>query len=882
VWQAADNVAYVIYTSGSTGCPKGVAISHASITSFLHSMAADLGLAADDRVLGLTPLSFDISALEIFLPCTVGAAVVLAPAEANTDPRVLASTLAESGVTVMQATPTTWRMLVESGWTCDPELLMLSGGEALDAGLARALRQRGGRLWNLYGPTETTIWSTAAQVEESDRRVCVGTPIRNTQVYVVDPWGRLVPPGVVGELWIGGVGVGRGFVGGAGLTAQRFVADPFGAPGGRVYRTGDLARWRDDGCVELLGRADHQVKVRGFRVELGEVESVVSGFPGVEQAVVVAREDRLVAFVVGNEVNIADLRGFCGERLPGSMVPQLFTVVERLPLTPNGKLDRRALATAPVTGGENRDTVAPRTPSEKVVAAVFADVLGVAVVGAFDDFFALGGHSLLATRAVARLQDVFDGEVPLRTLFENPTVESFAKTVEGAAAAGKRSRIARADPTVPVPLSLQQAGVWHSAHQLGESFASYNIPLELWLHGDLDVHALERGLADLIADHDILRTTFPEQDGVPVQVVAEHTDVTLNAARATRAEVAAIAQAQALTKFSLKTEPPWRIRLLSVGDDEHVLLITLHHILADGWSMDQLARQLGARYTAHAKGWVLPVRALPVQYADYAAWQRGWLGGGEATSQADYWTDRLRDITPLWDSAIDPAHPDLHRGVRHCFTVPPDTAAALRELGKAHDATLFVVMLTGFMLLLAEVSGVSDIAVGTPVAGRTRSELDALIGYFAHIIVLRTNLDGATATAEALARVRETVLSAFANQEVSAGAVMRELESSRYRGRVSLLQAHFSLTREPTAEIPFGGLIARAEFTRVPNPIANIDLELEVVERRGALDAWLICNGGMFRPEEIAELTTRLLASYARMGAEVHQSTGQSDQRQAP
>ncbi|MEK2479685.1 condensation domain-containing protein, partial [Streptomyces noursei] len=487
-----------------------------------------------------------------------------------------------------------------------------------------------------------------------------------------------------------------------------------------------------------------------------------------------------------------------------------------------------------------------------------------------DDFFELGGHSLLATQAVSRLRDAFDVDIPLRTIFENPTVAGLAAVIDqGGNAAGPR--IPRVAPGATIPLSLQQLGLWHSAYHLSESFASYNIPVELWLGGDLDRRALEHSLTELVATHAILRTTFPELDGEPVQLISEESAVSLEMRHVTREQVGEIARAQALRPFSLKTEHPWRALLLCLGEKEHVLLLTLHHILTDGWSMDALNRQLGELYAARkaeaATEEQPPVRELPVQYADYSAWQRNWLHSDEAHEQAAYWTDQLRDITPLWDRDIDPAHQELHRGVRHRFTLPPDTTEALRAFAKAQDATLYMVMLTGFMQLLAKMSEKTDIAVGTPVAGRTRSELDEIIGYFAHIILIRADLSGEPSAVEAVRRVRETVISAFANQEVSISSVSSELASTRYKGRVSLFQAHFSLTHESTRKATFADLDLRFEFTRVPNPFANIDLELELFERGDTLDAWLIYNEGMFRPAEIAALTTDLLDLYELMAA---------------
>ncbi|MGW2276361.1 non-ribosomal peptide synthetase, partial [Streptomyces yangpuensis] len=404
------NSAYVIYTSGSTGRPKGVAISHASISSFLRSMAAVPGMTQEDRVLSLAPMSFDISTLEVFMPLTVGARVVIAPAGANTDPVILASALEDNGVTVLQATPATWRMLIESHWEGSPELLLLTGGEALDPGLAQELRGRGRALWNLYGPTETTVWSTAARIEAtvSGERVSVGTARWDTPLYVVDQWGHLVPPGVMGELWIGGVGLGRGYTGRAGLSAQRFIASPFGAPGSRVYRTGDLVKWNTDGHIEYLGRADHQVKVRGFRIELGEIEARINAQPDVGACVVVAYDDeragkRLVTYMTPADrarLDTGAVRDALARELPDYMVPSAFVALEEFPISPNGKIDRKALP-VPHFSGESGGRAA-RTPAEEILCGLFADILGISQVGVDDSFFELGGHSLLATRLVSR------------------------------------------------------------------------------------------------------------------------------------------------------------------------------------------------------------------------------------------------------------------------------------------------------------------------------------------------------------------------------------------------------------------------------------------------------------------------------------------------
>ncbi|MEK2479673.1 amino acid adenylation domain-containing protein, partial [Streptomyces noursei] len=516
------NTAYVIYTSGSTGRPKGVTIAHRSITSFLRSMAEVPKMRTGDRVLCLAPLSFDISTMEVFMPLTVGACVVVAPPDSNTDPAILSSVLEAEDVTVFQATPATWRMLVEYGWQGSPDLLLLTGGEALDPGLARHLKARGRELWNLYGPTETTVWATAGRVDEvRDGRISVGSARWDTPMYVVDRWGCLAPPGVTGELWIGGIGAGRGYIGRPGLSAQRFIADPFGAPGGRLYRTGDLVRWTAQGELEYLGRTDHQVKVRGFRIELGEIETRINSLAEVGSCVVVAYEDeragkRLAAYVTAAEethVDTAHVRERLAAELPDYMVPSAFVAMDALPLTPNGKVDRKALP-APDFGGAGAGRGA-RTPVEEILCGLFADTLGLTHVTIDDSFFDLGGHSLLATRLVSRIRTALGVEVAVRALFEAPTVVGLAGRLSDAGSA--RAALAPQVRPERVPLSFAQRRLWFLQQFENQASAAYNIPFAFTLHGSVDAVVLGAALGDVVVRHESLRTLLAEAEGQPWQ-----------------------------------------------------------------------------------------------------------------------------------------------------------------------------------------------------------------------------------------------------------------------------------------------------------------------------------------------------------------------------
>ncbi len=622
--------AYVIYTSGSTGQPKGVVIPGDALMNFLLAMQDRFPLGQHDRLLAVTTIAFDIAALEMYLPLLSGAAVVVATKEAVSDPLALIRLLADSDVTIMQATPSLWQALASS----DPEglrgLRMVVGGEALPTGLAATMQELASEVTNLYGPTETTVWSTAAGLEDRSGAPPIGRPIRNTRVYVLDSALQLMAPGVAGELYIAGAGLARGYWCRPGLTAQRFVADPFGPPGVRMYRTGDLVRRRAEGELEFVGRADDQVKIRGFRIELGEIEAVLAAHPDVAQAAVIAREDRpgdkrLAAYVVAagdNDCQLDLLRGYVRECLPGYMVPAAFVVLDVLPLTPHGKLDRNALPIPEIgSAGTGR---APRTPQEQLLAELFADVLGVARVGIDDDFFDLGGHSLLATRLVARVRTTLGVELELRALFEIPTVAGLAARLDSAG----RARLALTVGERPevMPLSFAQRRLWF-LRQLEGLSATYNIPLALRLSGKLDHQALHAAIADVVTRHESLRTIFPQLDGVPYQQILDALTAypPLAVTHTSETEWSGVLAEAARYEFNLAVEPPVRVELFTLSPDEYVLLIVIHHIAGDGWSMGPLSVDLATAYAARCRGESPRWSPLAVQYADYTLWQHRLL-----------------------------------------------------------------------------------------------------------------------------------------------------------------------------------------------------------------------------------------------------------------
>ncbi|HSK75747.1 MAG TPA: amino acid adenylation domain-containing protein [Thermoanaerobaculia bacterium] len=858
-----DQLAYVIYTSGSTGRPKGVQIAHGALANFLASMAARPGLEARDTLVAVTSLSFDIAGLEIYLPLLVGARLVMASREEATDGARLRDLLAASGATALQATPATWRLLLDAGWTGSPGLVALCGGEALPPALAAEIRRRTASLWNVYGPTETTIWSTLDPVEE-EGPVSIGRPIDNTQACLLDRWGEPVPPGAPGELLLGGLGVARGYLGRPDLTAERFVPDPFGAtPGARLYRTGDLVRYRPDGRLLFLGRADHQVKIRGFRIEPGEVEAALAGHPGVRETAVVAREDapgdlRLVAYFVPREdaVDEAGLRRFLEERLPRHMVPALYVRLEELPRLPNGKLSRKALP-APEPRVRAAGT-APRTPLEELIAGLFAEVLR-AEPGVDDSFFDLGGHSLSAVQLATRLHAALGVDLPVRAIFDAPTVAGLAGLAERALRAGEGSespRLEKVPRTGSLPASFAQQRLWF-LDQMEPGSAAYNLFAAFHLHGPLEVPALRAAFDETVRRHESLRTTIGRRSssemGEPVQVIAPAAPVPLPwidlgglAAPAALREARRLAVLEAGRPFDLAHGPLLRQILVRLGDGEHAVLLTMHHVVSDGWSVELLVRELGTLYGAFSRGLPSPLPELAIQYADFAAWQRRWLTGAVLESQLGYWRGRLQGAPPVLTLATDRPRPAVQtfRGAARPVVIPAPLAAALQGLARRHGATLFMTVMAAFQALLSRHAGQADVSVGTPIAGRNHVETERLIGFFASTLVLRTDLAGDPDFAELVARVREGLLGAYAHQGLPFERLVEELQPERSLSWTPLFQVAFALQNTPLGTVEVPGL--RLEPMPLEGGTAKFDLTLLLSESGGGLAGVLEYNRDLF------------------------------------
>ncbi|WP_422647538.1 non-ribosomal peptide synthase/polyketide synthase [Actinoalloteichus caeruleus] len=876
VFTCPEQALYVLYTSGSTGRPKGVVVSHGNLVTFLTTMTTRVGITPSDRWLAVTTISFDIAGLELFLPLLHGARVVLATREEVTDPAAVTRLVTDHGITLLQATPTWWRSVLAETGTALSGVRMLVGGEALPVEVAATMTGVAGPagVLNLYGPTETTVWSTTAVVDGAGP-VVIGTPVGGTRVYVLDAGLRPVPPGVPGELYIAGAGVARGYAGRAGLTASRFVADPFSLVGGRVYRTGDVVRWSRSGVLEFVGRADDQVKVRGHRIEPAEIEAVLAGVAGVASAVVVVRADgggvdRLVAYVVpagGAEVDVVGVRASVGRVLPEYMVPSVVVVVESLPVTGNGKVDRRALPAPEFTGeGEGRK---PRTPREAVLAAVFADLLGVSEVGVEDDFFALGGHSLLATRLTSRVRSVLSVELPVRAVFEHPTVAGLAEVLAGGGRV--RPAVVPVERPARIPLSYAQRRLWF-LHQLEGPSATYNIPFALRLRGALDEEALGAALRDVVARHEALRTVFPEVDGQPEQRVlpVDEARPRLSVEAVSEAELPAVLAAEAGTGFDLTRELPLRARLFGVGERQWVLSVVLHHIAGDGWSMGPLAQDLTRAYAARTSGHAPDWEPLPVQYADYTLWQRELLGSEDEpdspiSQQLDYWRTALAELPEGLDLPTDRPRPAIadYRGDTATFDIDENLHQRVVDLAAECGVSVFMVLQAGLAALLTRLGAGTDIPLGTPVAGRPDEELEELVGFFVNTLVLRTDTSGDPSFRELLHRVRRTDLAAYAHQDLPFERLVEVLNPTRSLSRHPLFQVALAFQSTARPDLDFPGATVESEPTG--GKVAKFDLSISLNEYRtpdGALtgmEGLVEYSTALFDPSTISALIGRFL-----------------------
>ncbi|MDH3276217.1 MAG: amino acid adenylation domain-containing protein, partial [Gammaproteobacteria bacterium] len=883
-----DDIAYVIYTSGSSGKPKGVQIPHKAIVNLLRAMSQEPGITGQDTLYSVTTLSFDISVLELLLPITTGARVVIADSAVVYDGRKLLAEIKASAATMMQATPATWRLLLDAGWRQKLPLKILCGGEALSPQLASRLIDKGESLWNLYGPTEATIWSTIFKIDTNiasgEAAVPIGRPISNTRVLILDKSLQLVPIGVAGELHIGGVGLARGYLNRPELTVEKFIADPFSDdPGARLYKTGDLARLREDGNIEFLGRIDQQVKLRGFRIELGEIESTLADHEAVREAAVVIREDepgdqRLVSYVVADEFNapsVTDLRALVRSKLPEYMLPSAFILLDRLPLTANGKLDRNAL---PIPEGERQSEetfVEPRSDLERQLVEIWLQVLKLERLGIHDNFFDLGGHSLLATQVVSRIRAQLGIELPLSEMFEHPTVAELAQVMEslpGAGADDAAYLIPAVDRSGELPLSFAQERLWF-LDQLEPGNAFYNMPLVIRLQGELRVASLTKSLNLIVDRHETLRTRFSTRNGSPVQVIDEDSgfallqeDLGTLPEETWDKELGFRIRQEAMQPFDLAHDFPVRARLLRLFERNHVLLFTMHHIISDGWSLGVLFRELGACYAAFSSGRQPELPALPVQYADFASWQRERLRGEALALQLDYWKHQLDGLSAL-DLPTDRPRPPVqtYNGAVARNSLPKKFEAELERFSQQHGVSLYMTLLAAFAGLLHRYSGQQDIVVGSPIANRNRAELEGLIGFFVNSLVMRTDVSGNPSFTELVERVKRTVLGAFDHQDLPFEKLVDEFQPDRDLSRNPLFQVMFALQNASTEKLELQGLTLEAGGNAIQ--VTRFDLEVHIWQRTDNFNINIIYNTDLFDEATINRLFSHYQALLEAMVA---------------
>ncbi|HEV3041225.1 MAG TPA: amino acid adenylation domain-containing protein [Candidatus Angelobacter sp.] len=827
-----DSLAYVIFTSGSTGRPKGAMNTHRGLKNRLLWMQEAYKLSAADAVLQKTPFSFDVSVWEFFWPLLVGARLVVARPGGHQDPVYLAELIHNKHVTTLHFVPSMLSAFLDSNGAEKSSSLrrIICSGEALAAELAeKCLQQIPAELHNLYGPTEASIDVTRWKCEASglDHGVAIGKPIANTQVYVLNSELEPVPVGVAGELYLGGIGLARGYLKNGSLTAQKFIPNPFGIEGGqRLYRTGDWAKWRADGNLQFLGRRDGQIKLRGNRIELGEIEAALHGHSGVKNAAVTVNKDtngeyRLVGYVVpqvGNNVTDVELRKFLQQKLPDYMVPAVYVFLAEFPLSSNGKLDKRNLPEpdAASQAGSEKQFVAPRTVVEEVISSAWAEVLGMEKIGRSDDFFELGGHSLLATRVISRLRQNLQIEVPVRGLFESPTLNAFAELVEAVIRSGASAAAASLRTFVrgeTAPLSSAQQRLWF-LDQLMPGSSAYNVPAAAQLGSELNLAALEQSLSEVIRRHEALRTTFTKVKGQAVQVIVRPrrlllpvVDLTSLSEEEQSIEAKRLAQDEALRAFDLATGPLLRTKLLKLKD-HHLMLVTMHHIISDGWSMGVFIQEVENLYGTFSQALPSTLAELKFQYADYAEWQKEYLQGEGVAKDLEYWKRQLSGAPTVLELETDYPRPAIRTGGGEpCEVVfSKELSQSLRQFGRREGATMFMTLMAAFQALLARYTGQQNILVGSPIAGRSRVELESLIGFFVNMVVLRADFSEQPTFRELLRQVRESALKAYAHQDLPFDKLVEELQPERSIGRNPLFQVILAFQNVPMPSMQMAGV----------------------------------------------------------------------------
>jgi amino acid adenylation domain-containing protein len=873
-----EMLAYVIYTSGSTGEPKGVMVAHKAVVNHACWISDLFEIDQGDRILQNAPISFDASVGDIFPALLNGASIVLPVPGGHRDVEYLLRTIRQQEVTMLTLVPVALRMLLQ-GLDDPADLASLKrvgcGGEAVTPELQREFYKCcSAPLYNLYGPTETTIDATSflCEAEFTGDNIPIGTPVSNSCAYILDPNLQPVPIGVQGELHIGGKNLAQGYLNRPELTAEKFIANPFSDDStARLYKTGDLARYRADGNIEFVGRVDMQVKIHGFRIELDEIESILLSHPAVREAVVILREDipddkRLVAYVVidreeAEGLSVTDLRTHARSRLPEYMLPAVVVILDSLPLSANDKLDRSALPKPDTERQLDQALVRPSSNLERQLVEIWQEVLGIEQVGIHDNFFDLGGHSLMATQVVSRIRGQLNAELPLSAMFGYPTVTELAPVVQSLLdemGEEQADIIPVADREGKLPLSFAQERLWFLG-QLEPDSTAYNMPLALRMKGELSVAALENSLNAIVSRQKGLRTHFTLYQGKPFQIIEDMTielkqdDLSMLTSEMLEDEVKARIDAEALQPFDLNTGPLLRCSLLRLSDHEHVLLLTMHHVISDGWSLGILFRELGACYEAFSRGEQPALAELPVQYADFAVWQREWLSGEVLASQMAYWREKLEDLSTL-NLPTDFPRPAVqtYTGSSEKMTLDAELSKRLKTLSRQASVTLFMTLLGGFSVLMHRYSGQEDIVLGSPIANRNRSELEDLIGFFVNSLVIRTDISGNPSFRELVQRVNRTALDAYEHQDLPFEKLVDEIQPERDLSHNPLFQVMFSLQNAPVDSLGLKGLTIESVSRKVK--VSVFDLECHVLERGDGLGVVFVYNTDLFDASTIRRM----------------------------
>ncbi|MCL4875579.1 MAG: amino acid adenylation domain-containing protein [Anaerolineae bacterium] len=880
----ADNVVYVIYTSGSTGKPKGVLVHHRGLVNHNLAVADFYGLKPGEIAYQFSSISFDASAEEIFPTLITGSTLALRQSVQAPSVADFLHEVEFYGVTVLGMPTAYWHEWVhaiqETEMPPSVRVVVIGGERAAPEMLDRWQARYGHevKLINGYGPTETTIVSTfyvIPQGRDWSGEIPIGRPTANTTTYILDSRMQPVPVGVPGELYIGGVGVTRGYLNRPELTAERFLADPF-RPGARIYKTGDLCRFLPDGNIEYLGRTDFQVKVRGYRIELGEIEAALAHHPAIKQSVVVVREDepnykRIVAYNLvhtGQQPTAVELRNFLKESLPEYMIPSVFMTLETYPLTPSGKVNRRALPVPAQVGYEgDAEYVAPRTPTEITLAAIWKDVLKLSRVGVNEDFFELGGHSLLAARVVSQIRREWEVELPLSIVFEKRTIMGLASLLDSDRRDEGVVPVRRASRDKPIPQAFAQQRVWF-LHEMDPAESANNIAQAFHFEGKLDVKALHQMLNELVRRHEALRTTMELRDGQPIQVIhaPRAIDLPFVDLRGQKVQVEALMKAEGAIPLDLAREFPIRAKLFQVEDEKYELVLTIHHAIFDGSSSNLLVEEMAILYAAFVQGKPSPLPEVEYQFADFAAWQQEWLNSPDYKRQLAYWQARLSDHTIAEMPTDHPRPPVMtSNGAYHRFSLPQEIADALKDLSQREGVTLYMAALAALQTLMVRFTGSEDIRVGTAIANRTRSEFEQMIGMFVNILVLRTDLSGSPTFREVLKRVREVALGAYAHQDMPFDRLVDVLRPKRDRSRTPLFQVLFVWEDHPVETLDFADVKMRTDV--IDNGTAKFDLSLYLYDHDGRVDGFFEYNTDLFNPDTIERLT-RYLQTLMKNAAE--------------